>query len=120
MTPRLTLANRTMPVATAAAPARTSSHHVGQLPIPEPALQLASIDDAEHQDHAVLVDDVVHHAVVADAQSVEGIVGATDGLDRLPGDAALTRDVMCESLEGPADAVAVGVGELLELADRRT
>ncbi len=65
------------------------------------------------------VDDVVHHAVVADAQPVEGIVSAMDGLHGLAGDASGTDDVMRESLERSADAIAVSVTKLLELPDRR-
>jgi hypothetical protein len=34
----------------------------------EPALQVSSVHDAEHQDHAVRVDDVVHQAVVVAAR----------------------------------------------------
>jgi hypothetical protein len=41
----------------------------------EPALQVGSVHVAEHQDHAVAVDEVVHHAVVADTQSVEAVLG---------------------------------------------
>ena len=108
------------PVATATAPALTSTDAVGELPTPEPALQVASIDDAEHQDRAVVVDDVVHHAVVADTQPVEGVVGATDGLDRPPRDSARAGHVLRESLECPADAIAVGVTDLLELPGRGT
>ena len=89
------------------------------LPATEPAVQIRSIDDAEHQDHVVCVDDVVHHAVVADAQPVEGIVGAMDRLDGLAGDAPGLDDVTREPLERSPDAVAVSVTELLELASRR-
>ena len=110
--------NRAM--ATATAPARTSTDAVEELPTPEPALQVASVDDAEHQDRAVVVDDVVHDAVVADTQPVEGVGSATDGLDRLPRHASRAGHVMRESLECPADAIAVGVTELLELTGRRT
>ena len=66
------------------------------------------------------VEDVVHHAEVADSQPVEGVVGATDRLHRLAGDASGSADVTRESLECSADAVAVGVTELLELPSRRT
>jgi hypothetical protein len=101
-------------------PARTSTYGVGRLSASKPALQFGSIDDAEHQQHVVVVNDVVHHAVVADPQAMEGVVGATDGLDRLPRDATWAGHVMRESLECSADPIAVGVSELLELPGRRT
>lgn len=43
--------------------------------------------DAEHEDDAVFVNHVVHHAVIADAESVERVAYSLDGLDRLAGDA---------------------------------
>ena len=86
---------------------------------PEPALQVGSIDDAEHQDNVVSVDDVVHHAVVADAQPVEGVVGPADGLDGLARDTSGAGDVMRKSLEGASDAITISVTELLELPGRR-
>lgn len=89
------------------------------LSAPEPPLQVGSIDDAEYQDHVVCFDDVVHHAVLAASQPVEGVVGAADGLDRLAGDASGAGDVMRESLECSADAITVSVTELLELPGRR-
>lgn len=67
----------------------------------------------------VCVDDVVHHAVVADAQPVEGVVDAVDGLDGLACDTPGTGDVTRESPECSADALAVSIAELLELAGRR-
>ena len=36
------------------------------------------MDDAEHEEDAVFIDDVVHDAVVADAESVEGICLSAD------------------------------------------
>ena len=36
----------------------------------EPALEIAPVDDAEHEDDAIFVDHVEHHAVVADAEPV--------------------------------------------------
>ncbi len=60
--------------------------------------------DAEHQDHAVLVDSVVHHAIVADAESVERVTHSLDRLDGLAADATrpggLTRQLL-ESLPSP-------------------
>jgi hypothetical protein len=85
----------------------------------KPSLQVASIDDAEYQDHAIGVDDVAHHPVVADAHPVERVVGPADGLDGLAGDASRAGDVMGESLGGLTDALAVGASKLLELPYRR-
>ena len=86
----------------------------------EPALQISAIHDSEHQDHAVAVDDVIHHTVVADPQTMERIVCPTDGLDRLAWYASGTTDVVRESSEGVPKAVPVCVIELLELPCGRT
>jgi hypothetical protein len=66
----------------------------------EPALQIRAIHDSEHQDHAVAVDDVIHHTVVADAQTLERIVWPADGLDRLAWYSSGTTDVVRELREG--------------------
>ena len=55
-------------------------------PVAEPALKLASMDDAEDQDDVVVRDDVVYDSVVADAQSVEGVTRSLDRLDGLAPD----------------------------------
>jgi hypothetical protein len=39
------------------------------------------MDDPEHEDDPVRVDDVVHHAMVADPEAVECVPRATDRLD---------------------------------------
>jgi hypothetical protein len=65
------------------------------------------------------VDDVVHHAVVADAHPMEGVVGTTDGLHGLACDASGAGDAMRESLKCSADAITISVTELLELPGRR-
>ena len=67
----------------------------------------------------VCVEDVVHHAVVADAQPMEDVVSATDGLHGLAWDASGLADITREALESGADAITVGVTELLELPSRR-
>jgi hypothetical protein len=90
------------------------------LPAPEPALQVRSIDDAEDRDHTVGLDEVVHHAVIADPQSVEGVRGPTDGLDRRAGYASGTCDIARESSEGVADALPACVIELLGSPRGRT
>jgi hypothetical protein len=86
----------------------------------EPALQVGSVHDAEHQDHAVDVDDVIHHAMVADAQSVKGVLGPMDGVHRLARHTPGASDVMRESLQSVPDAMPVSVIKLPELPLRRT
>ncbi len=58
--------------------------------------------------------------MVADPQPVEGVVRPAAGLDRLAGRAPRVADFTRETLQGPLDPVAIFVGELLELAERRT
>ena len=59
--------------------------------------------DAQDEDDAVLLDDVVHDAVVADPKPVEGIPGAVHGLHGLAFDAADLRRTAGELLERPGD-----------------
>ena len=65
------------------------------------------------------VDDVVHHAIVADAQPVEGVVGPANRLDGLAGDASGPSDVSRKPLKGSTDTIAISAIELLELPHRR-
>jgi hypothetical protein len=46
------------------------------------------MDDAEDEEDVVVGDEVVHEAVVADAEAVEGVSLAADRLDFLAADAA--------------------------------
>lgn len=57
------------------------------------------MDHAEHEDDAVLVDDVVHHAVVASPESVERVGEALDRLDRVAADPTPPRGIVSELLE---------------------
>ena len=59
--------------------------------------------DAEDEDDAGLVDDVVHDAVVADPQPVEGIAGTMHGLHGLAFDSADLRRTARELLERQSD-----------------
>ena len=86
----------------------------------EPTLQIGAVHDSEHQDHAVGVDDVIHHTVVADTQTMEYVLGPADGLDRLACYAPGTTDVVRESSEGVPDAIPACVIELPELSRGRT
>lgn len=45
------------------------------------------MDDPEHEEYAILGDDVVHHAVVADAETVERVPRALDRPHLLASDA---------------------------------
>jgi hypothetical protein len=62
------------------------------------------VDDAEHEDDAVFVDEVVHDSVVADAEPVEGVCLSADGLHLLAADAAGSGGG--ELFEAGADALA--------------
>lgn len=72
----------------------------------EPAFEVAAVDDAEHEEDAVFVDEVVHDAVVADAEPVEGVCLSADRLH-----------LLAANTVGPG----CGGGELFEAgADART
>ena len=42
-----------------------------KLALAKPALEIGPVHDSENEDDVVLLDDVVHHAIVAYAKSVE-------------------------------------------------
>ncbi len=73
--------------------------------------------DSENQDHPILLDDVVHHAVVAYAKSVERVADTVDGLDRLAADAALLRGVTRQPLKGELHSLPDLDGQLPESSD---
>ena len=75
--------------------------------------------DAEDQDHAVLVDDVVHDSIVADAESVEGIADSLDRLDRLTADPARLGGVASQRPERFLDPRAEFGRQLVERSDGR-
>lgn len=77
----------------------TSPPLARRLPAADPAFEIASMHDAEHEDHSVLVDHVVHHAVIAYAESVERVAHAADGLDRLAADPTLLARVIPQLLQ---------------------
>jgi hypothetical protein len=72
----------------------------------EPAFEVAAVDDAEHEEDAVLVDGVVHDAVVADAEQVEGVCLSADAFHPLAADAAGSGCGGGELFEAGADALA--------------
>jgi hypothetical protein len=65
------------------------------------------VDDAEHEKDAIFADEVVHDAVVADAEPVEGVCLSADSFHSLAADAA---GAGCgggsELFEAGADALA--------------
>ena len=75
--------------------------------------------DAEHQDNSVLLEHVVHHAVVADTKPVERVAHTLDRLDGLPFDATVARDAGSKLLQSATDPGLDILGQLLEGACRR-
>jgi hypothetical protein len=61
------------------------------------------MDDAEHKNHLVFADDVVHHPVIADAESVERVRESSDGLDCLTADQTGSRSILSKLLEWVGD-----------------
>jgi hypothetical protein len=71
------------------------------------------VDDAEDEEDAVLADEVVHDAVVADAEPVEGVCLSADGFYPLAADAAGSGCGGGELFEAGADALAQRGWQLL-------
>ena len=76
------------------------------------------MDDAEDEDHAIFVDDVVHDPVITHAQPVERIAGGLDRLDSFAADATWLRGLHRELLESPSDPFLEVGGQLLEGPNR--
>lgn len=49
--------------------------------VPQPAFEVPAMNDPEDQDHAILLQHVVHHTVVTHPKAVEGIADSLDRLD---------------------------------------
>ena len=64
------------------------------------------MDDAEHEEDTVFVEEVVHDAVVPDAEPVEGVCLSADGLHLLAADAAGSGCGGGELFEAGANALA--------------
>ena len=77
------------------------------------------MDDAQDQDHSVLLDHVVDHAVVAHTESVERVAHAADGLHRLAADPPLLGCGTRLLLQCPSEAVAGLEWQLFERSCRR-
>jgi hypothetical protein len=73
-------------------------------------LEVATVDDAEHQEYAVFADGVVHDAVVADAKAVEGVLLPADCFHFLARDATGAGCCAGELFESSANPVALGRG----------
>jgi hypothetical protein len=61
------------------------------------------VGDPEDEDDLVLIDDVVHDAMIADSQSVEGVARSLDGLDGLATESPGRGDIECELDQCVAD-----------------
>ncbi len=79
----------------------------------EPAFEVAAVDNAEHEEDAIFADEVVHDAVVADAEPVEGVCVSADGFHPLAADAARAGCSGGELFEAGADALAYRGWQLL-------
>jgi hypothetical protein len=51
------------------------------MPLPQPLLQISSVDDPEDQDNLVGVIDLIHESIVTDPHAQERVFGALDCLD---------------------------------------
>ena len=61
------------------------------------------MDNAEHEDDPIFLDDVVHHAIVANAESVKRVRKALDCLDCFTPDTARSRGFGGKLFECVAD-----------------
>jgi len=71
------------------------------------------VDDSEHEEDAVFADDVVHDAVVADPEPVEGVRLSADRLDLLAADTPAGGCGGGELFEAGADSLAQRGWQLL-------
>jgi hypothetical protein len=84
----------------------------------EPAFEVTAVNDAEDEEDLVGRDKVVHHAVVADAEAVEGVSLAADRLDLLAADPVGSGCCLGEVFEVGADPRLQGRRQLPEDALR--
>lgn len=75
--------------------------------------------DAEHKHHSILLDHVVHHSMIANAQPVERVARSLDGLHRLTADASRRGHIESQLLQCSGDPLLGGGGQLLEDPDGR-
>ncbi len=80
----------------------------------EPAFQVAPMDDAKHEQHPLVVDHVVHNAIVADPESMEGVSHAANCLDRLAWYALWACDIAGQAMERLLDSLLNIGRQLLE------
>jgi hypothetical protein len=89
------------------------------LPHADPSFEVATVHDAEHQDHPVFVDGVVHQPIIADTKTTEDVPHATDGLYRFTANATLAGDVAGQLLERSTRSVSNLGRQLLECSGCR-
>ena len=70
------------------------------------------MDDPEHEKNVIVLDEVVHHAIVADTEAVERVRLAPDRLHLLATDATTPDGCLCELLKTGADSLSLGSREL--------
>ena len=86
-------------------------------PVPQPTLEVPTVNDPEDEDHPIVHQHVVHHAVVTDPEPVERVRDPLDRLDRLAADPTRRGDLGRELLERSPDPGSLLRGKLLESAD---
>src|SRR5213080_1406074 len=60
--------------------------------IAKPTIKVFAVDDAQNENDSLVVEHVVHHAMVADAESMERVGGSWDRLRPLAANTASLRD----------------------------
>lgn len=75
--------------------------------------------DPEDQNHAVLVNHVVHDPVISHKEPVEGVIGSADSLDPFPPDPTRLCDFRCQALERAPQSCADVLRELAVGASSR-
>jgi hypothetical protein len=76
------------------------------------------VDDSEDEHDAIRVDDVVHDPVVADAESMEFVLGAPQRLDAFAADAPIAGSTRRQPFQGSSDAGSDVWCELFERSCR--
>ena len=89
----------------AGCPAVQASHtsQLAVLASSKPALEVAAVDDAEDEKDVILRNEVVHDAVVADAETVKGVGLAADRLHLLAANATRLARCFGELFEADSD-----------------
>ena len=85
----------------------------------EPPFQIAPVDDPQHEEHVISRNDVVHHAIVADAEPMKRIRCAPNRSHALPADSSDSGCISRELVEARYDSGPNRAGKLLERARGR-